>query len=138
MWRTCTVRTVNQAVFRCIIPWNHPLFSYFIAHFYLYRVSLWSYSFIYTHDLNPKFWAKKNLKKNHKRDIMQLFCPWKVKKPPSKVATKYSNWFFSLLSWAAQTAQTEEFVFQNVAYWPTVYKTRAQYIKLAIYAQNYE
>ena len=31
--------------------------------------------------------------------------------------------FFSLLSWAAQTVQTEEFMFQNVAYWSTVNKT---------------
>ena len=29
----------------------------------------------------------------------------------------------SLLPWAAQTAQTEEFMFQNVAYSPTVYKS---------------
>ena len=45
----------------------------------------------------------------------------KLKKPPSKVAKK--NSFFSLLTWAAQTAQTEEFMLQNVAYGPTVYKT---------------
>ena len=31
--------------------------------------------------------------------------------------------FFPLLPWAAKTAPTEEFVFQNVAYRPTVYKT---------------
>ena len=34
---------------------------------------------------------------------------WKLKYP-----------FFSLLPWAAQMAQTEEFMFQNVAYTPTV------------------
>ena len=30
---------------------------------------------------------------------------------------------FPLLSWAAQTAQTAEFTFKNVAYRPTVYRT---------------
>ena len=30
--------------------------------------------------------------------------------------------FFPLLPWAAQMAQTEEFMFQNVACRPTVYK----------------
>ena len=40
--------------------------------------------------------------------------------------------FFSLLPWAAQTIQTEEFMFQNVAYRPTVYKngSMAMYIAL--------
>ena len=40
----------------------------------------------------------------------------KLKKPPLKVAQKYSPW-------AAKTAQKEEFMFQNVAYRPTVLKT---------------
>ena len=31
--------------------------------------------------------------------------------------------FFSLTASTAQMAQTEEFMFQNVAYWPTVYRT---------------
>ena len=31
--------------------------------------------------------------------------------------------FFSLVAWAAQTAQTEEFMLQNVAFRPTVYRT---------------
>ena len=35
------------------------------------------------------------------------------------------NFFSSLLPRAAQTVQTEEFMFQNVAYRPTVYKTGA-------------
>ena len=38
----------------------------------------------------------------------------------AKVAQKYSNWFSPI---AAQTAQTEEFIFQNVAYRATVYRT---------------
>jgi len=43
-----------------------------------------------------------------------------LKKPPSKVAQKYSKKISPI---AAQTAQTEEFMFQNVAYRPTVYRT---------------
>ena len=45
------------------------------------------------------------------------------KKPPLKVAQKNSNPLFSLTALTAQKAQTEEFMFQNVAYWPTVYRT---------------
>ena len=56
-----------------------------------------------------------------------FFVHKKLKKPPSKVAQKNSNLiFFSLTAWAAQTtqtAQTEEFMFQIVAYRPTVYRT---------------
>ena len=47
----------------------------------------------------------------------------KVEKPPSKDAQKNSNPFFLLTASSAQTAQTEEFMFQNVAYRPTVYRT---------------
>ena len=38
----------------------------------------------------------------------------------AKVAQKYSSLFSPI---AAQTAQTEEFIFQNVAYRATVYRT---------------
>ena len=51
-----------------------------------------------------------------------VFCPQKVKKPPSKVAQKNSNPLFFLTALTAQTAKTEEFMFQNVAYRPTVYR----------------
>ena len=44
----------------------------------------------------------------------------RLKKPPSKVAQKYPKQFSPI---TAKTAQTEEFMFQNVAYIPTVYKT---------------
>ena len=40
----------------------------------------------------------------------------------------FSNWFFFLLPWAVQTDQTEEFMFQNVAY--RVYNIDQLYIKL--------
>ena len=56
----------------------------------------------------------------------KYFAHKKLKKPTSKVVQKYSICFCSLLPWAAQTAQTEEFILQNVAYRPTVYKTGAQ------------
>jgi hypothetical protein len=43
-----------------------------------------------------------------------------LKKPPTKVAQKNSNPRFSLTASTAQMAQTEEFMFQNVAFRPTV------------------
>ena len=46
-----------------------------------------------------------------------------MKKPTSKVAQNSSNPLFFLTALTAQTAQTEEFLFQNVAYWLTVYRT---------------
>ena len=45
-----------------------------------------------------------------------FFALKKLKKPPSKVAQKNSNPLFFLTASSAQTAQTEEFMFQNVAY----------------------
>ena len=42
----------------------------------------------------------------------------KLKKTPSKVAQKYSIFFFCLTA----LAQTEEFMIQNVAYGPNVIK----------------
>ena len=52
-----------------------------------------------------------------------FFAHKKLKKPPSKVAHKNSNPFFFLTALTAQTAQTKEFIFQNVVYRPTVYRT---------------
>ena len=53
-------------------------------------------------------------------DATNFLCLQKVeKKTPSKVAQNY------FLPIADQTAQTEEFMFQNVAYRPTVYRTGA-------------
>ena len=40
-----------------------------------------------------------------------------------KVAQKYSNPLFFLAASTAQMAQTEEFMFRNVANRPTVYRT---------------
>jgi hypothetical protein len=44
------------------------------------------------------------------------FAHKKLKKPPSKVAQKNSNPLFPLTASTAKMAQTEEFMFQNVAY----------------------
>ena len=52
-----------------------------------------------------------------------FFALKKLEKTPSKVAQKNSNPLFFLTASSAQTAQTEEFMFQNVAYRPTVYRT---------------
>ena len=61
-----------------------------------------------------------------KKKIKSFFCPQKVEKTTLKSCSeKLKSTFFPLLPWAAQTAQTEEFKFQNVAYRPTVYKTGA-------------
>ena len=57
------------------------------------------------------------------KKIKFFFAHKKLKKPASKVAQKNSNPLFFLTAWAAQTAQTKEFMFQNVAYGPTVYWT---------------
>ena len=48
-----------------------------------------------------------------------------MRKPPSKVAQTNSNPLFFLTAWAAQMAQTEEFMFQNMAHRTTVYRTGA-------------
>ena len=50
-----------------------------------------------------------------------------VKTLPSKADQKY----FFFIPWAAQTAQTEEFMFQNVAYRPAVYRTGVLPIRLS-------
>ena len=44
------------------------------------------------------------------------------KKHPQRFLRKTQIHYFSLLPWAAQTAQTEELMFQNMAYRPTVYR----------------
>ena len=65
------------------------------------------------------FCGQKKFKKK-----IKFFLPTKSwKNHPQKLLRKTQIHFFSLTAWAAQTAQTEEFMFQNVAYRPTVYKT---------------
>ena len=63
----------------------------------------------------------KNIKKMWKLSTMfskkiHFFALKKLKKTPSKVAQKNSNPLFFLTASSAQTSQTEEFMFQNVAY----------------------
>ena len=57
------------------------------------------------------------------KKIKGFFAHIKLKKPPSKLLRKTQIHFFFLTVWAAQTAQTDEFMFQNAAYRPTVYRT---------------
>ena len=53
-----------------------------------------------------------------------MFLPTKSWKTHSqKLLRKIQIHFVSLLPRASQMAQTEEFMFQNVAYRPTVYRT---------------
>ena len=51
-------------------------------------------------------------------------CPQKVEKTTLKSCSeKLKSTFVPLTASTAQMAQTEEFVFQNVAYRPTLYRT---------------
>ena len=53
-----------------------------------------------------------------------FFWPSKAEKTALKSSSEISQiHFFFLTALTAQTAETEEFMFQNVAYWPTVYRT---------------
>ena len=52
-----------------------------------------------------------------------IFLASKVEKTTLKGAQKNSNPLFSLTASTAQMAKTEEFMFQNVAYRPTAYRT---------------
>ena len=56
----------------------------------------------------------------------KIFLPSKSwKKHPQKLPRKTQIHFFFLTASSAQMAETEEIMFQNVAYRPTVYKTGA-------------
>ena len=52
-----------------------------------------------------------------------FFCPQKVEKNHPQKLLRIPQIFTAL---TAQTAQTEEFMFQNVAFRPTVYRTGTQ------------
>ena len=51
------------------------------------------------------------------------FCPQKVEKTTLKSCSEKLKSTFFLTASSVQMAQTEEFMFQNVAYRPTVYRT---------------
>jgi len=58
--------------------------------------------------------------------LNSLFCPQKVEKKNTQKSCSEklkSTTFFPLTILTAKTAQTEEFMFQNVAFRPTVYRT---------------
>ena len=56
-----------------------------------------------------------------KKCFKNIFDLKKLKKHPQTLLR--NTHFFALLPWAAQKAKTEELMFQNVSYRPTVYKT---------------
>jgi putative lipase involved disintegration of autophagic bodies len=65
-----------------------------------------------------------------------FFCPQKVEKNTIKrCSKKLKSTFFFLTASTAQMAQTEELMFQNVAYRPTVYRTGDQSSKA--YAKSF-
>ena len=58
------------------------------------------------------------------KNLKKISCPQKVEKTTLKSCSeKLKSTFFPLNASTAQMAQTEEFMFQNVAFRPTVYKT---------------
>jgi hypothetical protein len=59
-----------------------------------------------------------------------MFLPTKSWKTHSQKLLRKTQiyFFFPLLPWAAKMLQKDEFMFQNVAYRPTVYRTGAQSI----------
>ena len=59
--------------------------------------------------------------------LILSFCPQKVKKNTLKSCSEFLKSIFSL---TAQTALTEEFMFQNVAYWSIVYRTGLKVVLL--------
>jgi hypothetical protein len=79
----------------------------------LYTVSLYSPSLYYNQDKNVN--GSLFFKKFH-----GFFANKKLKKPPSKVAQKNSNPLFFLF---LGCPKTKEFMFQNVAFRTTVYRT---------------
>ena len=53
--------------------------------------------------------------------LKMFFADKKLKKTFKSCSEKLKSIFF--LTWASQKAQTEEFMFQNVVYRPTLYRT---------------
>ena len=61
----------------------------------------------------------------------------KLRKTSHKLPRKTQIHFSSLLPWASQTAKTEEIMFQNVAYRPTVYRIGIYPIQLIVPSNNF-
>ena len=71
-----------------------------------------------------KQWCLCNFLVQTLQKILKSFLPTKSwKNHPQKLLRKTHIRLFFLTAWAAQTVQIEEFMFQNVAYRPTVYRT---------------
>ena len=63
------------------------------------------------------------------KKLKNKFLPIKsLKNHPQNLLRKTQIHFFCLTASTAQMAQTEEFMFQNVAYRPTVYRTGLRHI----------
>ena len=58
-----------------------------------------------------------------KKNLKKILTTKSWKNYPQKLLRIPQIHFFFLTALTAQTAQTEEFMFQNVAYWLTVYRT---------------
>jgi hypothetical protein len=59
---------------------------------------------------------KGKAKKYRQKKVPLVFCPQKVEKNTLKSCSEFLKSTFFLTALTAQTAQTEEFLFQNVAY----------------------
>ena len=85
-----------------------------------------SQSLLFSKDRDNTFWPRPNILTGSVCRFLvwtQFFCPQKVEKNTLKTCSeKFKSTFCSLLPWAAQTAQTKEFMFQSVIYRPTVYR----------------
>ena len=83
-----------------MVAYSKFIFFFQVSFFFLfYQLQLFS--------VDPTMFLEK---------IKNYFWPPQVEKPPSKVAQNSSNPFFLLTVLTAQTAQREEFMFQNVTY----------------------
>ena len=125
---TCLPRVISYHYPQCYIQWVciAPLSITF-------RIKTWVVAYFFNF-----MWAKKNSKKNTKAFFcnflvlllkyflrkFKFFLPIKSwKNHPQKLLRKTKIHFLFLTAWAAQTVQTELFMFQNVAYRTTVYRT---------------
>ena len=80
------------------------------------------------------FWSLQKIQKKinlFSSDATIFFLPTKSwKNNPEKIAPKNSNPLFFLLPWAAQTAQTEEFMFELPRFCLTLFKIFSLWLQL--------
>ena len=88
-----------------------------------FKIKIWVVAYFFNFSQlfqQQKFFFIKSVLCNFSMRLLKCFFKFffalkKLKKPPSKVAQNSSNPLFSLTASTAQMAQTEEFMFQNVA-----------------------